>query len=430
MLLATQCPHCFTSFRVANDQLKLHAGLVRCGSCQQTFNGIEHLLAPGEKPAQPPAVAPVIEATSTAEISTNSIASPEVFSPVQISISEVDSIAEIDFFPQVNSVENKNSQIYTETIEHDQGQNQIEAINANSSSMLEFDLGGDSASTPFTESEITTEPEAELNDEENVHAELASQAHLIIENSDDNLTHEPQHEQIGSEQDESLADVAEVGVGIDGAHHITQEDSETPVKSWHAIVNGELFEDELKDSTETEIEIEKPDFVLQAEKKQRSGRLVRISMTILSTLLFFTLLAQSAYSLRNQIAAWFPQSKPMLQELCKLSRCRIELPTQIEGISIESNELQALPGDKNLFSLAIQLQNKSNTLQNWPMLELILNDAKDRPVVRRVFTPADYLANKNDLIKGFTANSEQPIKLYFELSGPKAAGYHVGIFFP
>lgn len=54
MALATQCPHCYTSFRVANDQLKLHAGLVRCGNCKQTFNGIEHLLAPGEAPRQAP----------------------------------------------------------------------------------------------------------------------------------------------------------------------------------------------------------------------------------------------------------------------------------------------------------------------------------------------------------------------------------------
>jgi predicted Zn finger-like uncharacterized protein len=43
MLLATQCPHCKTTFKVANDQLKLQSGLVRCGICHQVFNGIEHL---------------------------------------------------------------------------------------------------------------------------------------------------------------------------------------------------------------------------------------------------------------------------------------------------------------------------------------------------------------------------------------------------
>ncbi len=48
MALATQCPHCHTTFRVAHDQLKLRAGLVRCGACKQIFNGIENLLQPEE----------------------------------------------------------------------------------------------------------------------------------------------------------------------------------------------------------------------------------------------------------------------------------------------------------------------------------------------------------------------------------------------
>ncbi|HVL76980.1 MAG TPA: MJ0042-type zinc finger domain-containing protein, partial [Noviherbaspirillum sp.] len=46
MALATQCPHCRTTFRVAHDQLKLRAGLVRCGACKQIFNGIENLRPP------------------------------------------------------------------------------------------------------------------------------------------------------------------------------------------------------------------------------------------------------------------------------------------------------------------------------------------------------------------------------------------------
>src|SRR6478735_717493 len=61
MALATQCPHCHTTFRVAHDQLKLRAGLVRCGSCKQIFNGIENLLRtenlaqPAPPPPSPPA---------------------------------------------------------------------------------------------------------------------------------------------------------------------------------------------------------------------------------------------------------------------------------------------------------------------------------------------------------------------------------------
>jgi predicted Zn finger-like uncharacterized protein len=74
MALATQCPHCYTSFRVANDQLKLHAGMVRCGSCKQTFNGIEHLLPPGATPkTAPPAPEPDILASTSTQASNTSL---------------------------------------------------------------------------------------------------------------------------------------------------------------------------------------------------------------------------------------------------------------------------------------------------------------------------------------------------------------------
>lgn len=58
MALATQCPHCHTTFRVAHDQLKLRAGVVRCGQCQQVFNGIEHLLPAAVLQAENSGIAP------------------------------------------------------------------------------------------------------------------------------------------------------------------------------------------------------------------------------------------------------------------------------------------------------------------------------------------------------------------------------------
>jgi predicted Zn finger-like uncharacterized protein len=399
MLLATQCPHCFTSFRVANDQLKLHAGLVRCGACQQTFNGIEYLLAPGAKPAVPPAVAPAIAARPVVTEPLTHTAPPETFTPVQVAIPEVAFIAEPDIVAPFDIVEN--ASIPSDAARSNQDQNQGERFNIMSSS-LEFDLGDDAPAPTIVEAEINVESEFESSSDvvDNSHADLLKPISLISEENNDRTAVEFQTEQTRSEQKLDLIDNAEADASIE------------------------------EEKAEETVDAEKPDFVIQAEKKQRRSRLVRVSMIILSTLLFFALLAQATYSLRNQISAWFPQSKPVLQEACKFLRCRIELPTQIEVISIESNELQALSGDKNIFSLAIQLQNKSTTLQAWPMLELILNDAKDKPVLQRVFTPADYLANKNDLIKGFGANSEQTIKLYFELSGPKASGYHVGVFYP
>lgn len=40
----TQCPHCSAKFRVRPEQVKLHAGLVRCGACRGIFDAVEHLI--------------------------------------------------------------------------------------------------------------------------------------------------------------------------------------------------------------------------------------------------------------------------------------------------------------------------------------------------------------------------------------------------
>lgn len=67
MALATKCPHCNTIFRVAHDQLKLRGGIVRCGACNEVFDGNAALVDPTPKQpviidlpeAAPAALAPI-----------------------------------------------------------------------------------------------------------------------------------------------------------------------------------------------------------------------------------------------------------------------------------------------------------------------------------------------------------------------------------
>ena len=54
MALATQCPHCGTMFRVASDQLKLRGGIVRCGACQEIFDGSATLVDLDKPPVPAP----------------------------------------------------------------------------------------------------------------------------------------------------------------------------------------------------------------------------------------------------------------------------------------------------------------------------------------------------------------------------------------
>lgn len=61
----TRCPSCATVFRVAEDQLRVSEGFVRCGRCDAVFNAREHLFdLESGAPAQAQAAAPTHKAPS------------------------------------------------------------------------------------------------------------------------------------------------------------------------------------------------------------------------------------------------------------------------------------------------------------------------------------------------------------------------------
>lgn len=177
-----------------------------------------------------------------------------------------------------------------------------------------------------------------------------------------------------------------------------------------------------------EPEMEEPDFVRRSRLQEKAGRNRRILMTVGSLVLLAALVAQGATTFRNVLAAQFPQLTPALASTCDLLGCRVELPAQIDTLSVETGELQALGA--NTFSLGTLLRNQGSLAQAWPSLELALTDANDKPLLRRVFAPAEYLPPGTAPAKGFAARSEQPVKLHFELNQLKASGYRIAIFYP
>lgn len=173
---------------------------------------------------------------------------------------------------------------------------------------------------------------------------------------------------------------------------------------------------------------EEPGFIKRERRRQKFGKAATIAMSLGSLLLLTTLAAQGLTTFRNQIAAALPPLKPALTAACNALGCKIELPAQIDDLSIEQGELQTL--SETTFSFTTQLRNQSATAQAWPHIELVLDDANDKAVLRRVFTPREYLGADVALDKGFAPHTEQSVKLYFELSQLKASGYHIAVFYP
>jgi hypothetical protein len=182
---------------------------------------------------------------------------------------------------------------------------------------------------------------------------------------------------------------------------------------------------------EPEVEPEDPDeptFLKRDRRRERYGKTINIAMGVGSLLLVGALAAQGLTTFRNPLAASYPALKPTLEGICATLGCKIELPTQIDQLVIEQGELQTL--SETTFSFTTLLRNQSTTAQAWPHIELVLDDANDKAILRRVFTPRDYLGADVTLEKGFAPRSEQSVKLYFELKQLKASGYHIAVFYP
>lgn len=173
---------------------------------------------------------------------------------------------------------------------------------------------------------------------------------------------------------------------------------------------------------------EEPGFLKRDRRRQKYGKAVSVAMALGSVALVGALGVQGVTTFRNQLAAAMPPLKPALTAACNALGCKIELPAQIDDLNIEQGELQTL--SDTTFSFNTLLRNQSATAQSWPHIELVLDDASDKAVLRRVFTPRDYLGPDVPLDKGFAPHTEQAVKLFFELNQLKASGYHIAVFYP
>jgi predicted Zn finger-like uncharacterized protein len=374
MVLATRCPHCRTTFRVVQDQLKLRGGLVRCGACKEIFNGTEHLLRPME-PTAPAA---------TAAAPQSEPASPAVTSgaPAQPAAGAAAAPATPAMPPAAEPAA---------------------ADQPSPDPLLRMTLMDFSHFDEEAEKPDTTPP-------------AAAQAPAQPEFSLPRMAAAPAAQQAAAST-RAADSTDELGRVID----------DLKSKPWRGMSGKRARPDE--DAIDA-LDSAEPDFVMRARRQQRLARGTRLGLLAGSAGLALLLAFQIVYHFRVQLAAASPAASTMLAGACRLAGCTVGLPAHIEMVTIESSELQALPGNTDTFTLLALLRNRSATRQQWPHIELTLNDANEAAVARRVIAPRDYLPAGQDPAEGFSPNSEQPARLVFNLTQARAAGFRVYLFYP
>ncbi len=142
-----------------------------------------------------------------------------------------------------------------------------------------------------------------------------------------------------------------------------------------------------------------------------------------------TLTAQAAYVFREEITRQWPVLRPAYQAVCEELGCEVPLPRIAGAISIETSDLQSDPSQAGRFVLNALIRNRATHPQALPHLELTLTDERDRPLVRRVFTPPEWVPH-SEPARGFLAGEDLAARLVFTAPGVDAAGYRVYVFYP
>lgn len=169
-------------------------------------------------------------------------------------------------------------------------------------------------------------------------------------------------------------------------------------------------------------------FVRQARRKAfwRSP-VMRGLMVTMAIMLVGALVLQVGLHERNRLASLHPELKPWLVQLCEVMQCKVEVPRQIDAIVIDNSSFTRVRGD--LFRLGFVVRNTSGSEVAAPAVELTLTDTQEKPVMRRVFQPAELGAGTVLAPRGEWSAS---LNLGVAAGGDNArvAGYRLLAFYP
>ncbi|MDF0604685.1 DUF3426 domain-containing protein [Neisseriaceae bacterium TC5R-5] len=155
------------------------------------------------------------------------------------------------------------------------------------------------------------------------------------------------------------------------------------------------------------------------------------ALALIASIIGLLLLAgQLIYFNRTRIAAEVAELRQPLELACKQLGCTVPWPTDPAYIRTEWSELAFVPDYPNLIQLSATLKNHANYAQAYPWLELSLKDEHDQVLIRKVFSPKEYL-KPNDLQLGrFNPASEIKVTMRLDTGEVRAMGYSLYWFYP
>jgi predicted Zn finger-like uncharacterized protein len=231
-----------------------------------------------------------------------------------------------------------------------------------------------------------------------------------------------QREQLGARSGKVRC--GKCGQIFDGVASLVEEGAE-PLKFEPSPQLG-LF-DASKPASTVDEDAPLPAFMAEAEPPRRWTAALWV---VLSVIAAATLAAQILHRYRSEIVAQFPGTRDALTAACRPVGCQVLLPRRAAEINIESSDLQADGRREGLLVFNALLKNRAAMPQEYPALELTLDDDAGRPLLRRVLVPRDYLDANRPLQQGIASGDEVAVRIFLDPGATRATGYKIRHFYP
>ncbi|MFP3503470.1 DUF3426 domain-containing protein [Burkholderia sp. SIMBA_062] len=457
MLLATRCPHCETVFRLQQEQLSLHDGLVRCGHCQQVFNASQSLVPdPARQPD--PALTEAAPAGPDAAAPQHDAAPPRLFATDAL----VEPASHLDYRPEgwdmwapwLDAGVDPSLQHTGETV-------RAEPLVPLALPAMEagvVHLSGTPAPTVSAPAELhaavaePAEPDATLPETDA--SSLAAPTAEPDLREPRFVAHTPSAEQAAAEPAEPMGN----------AHFAVPDDEHAPREPRFAFRPAQaVSEPESAPDTNTDERAaaptaaasepaaqpaaqpvvpfpaaltndDRPHFAVTRETRetgapQRRGMLGGFFGGLVAAALAVLLVAQLAWWQRETVMIYWPVTQGWFRQACAPLGCKLTPPRAIDGLRLDATDLRQIDGPRTL-ELKVPLTNRYRVALAYPSLELTLLDDTNHVTVRRVLAPRDYVRPGTPIDAGLPPGTTQTMFVRLDTNGTPASNFRVQIFYP
>jgi hypothetical protein len=140
------------------------------------------------------------------------------------------------------------------------------------------------------------------------------------------------------------------------------------------------------------------------------------------------LVLQLAFAYRSELAGRYPLIKSAFAAICDRTGCSVTLPQRPDLVRIEASDVHMIDASRpQLIQLTATLRNHASYDLAYPALDLVLTNANEHALARRIFTPDEYLDQSRDPQAGIPASAEITVALDLDTGNLNASGFRLDL---